>query len=58
MSKKPSSIALYVLTLVITVLGIISLVNQEAPEWHFIVVWVLSIIVSVVDLVMSGKKQD
>ena len=58
MSKKPSSIALYVLTLVITVLGIISLVNQEALEWHFIVVWVLSIIVSVVDLVMSGKKQD
>lgn len=58
MGKKPSSIALYVLTLVITVLGIISLVNQETLEWHFIVVWVLSIIVSVVDLVMSGKKQD
>lgn len=58
MSKKPSSIALYVLTLVITVLGIISLVNQGTLEWHFIVVWVLSIIVSVVDLVMSGKKQD
>ena len=54
---KASRVVLYVVTAFVTVVGIIGLVCDGGLEWCYILPWAILVVLCIVDLVMSSKKQ-
>ena len=54
---KASRVVLYVVTAFVTVVGIIGLVCDGGLEWYYILPWAILVVLCIIDLVMSSKKQ-
>ena len=56
-NSKASRVILYVVTAFATVVGIIGLACDGGLEWYYILPWVILVVLCIIDVVMSLKKQ-
>ncbi len=56
-NSKASRVILYVVTAFATVVGIVGLVRDGGLEWYCILPWAILVVLCVIDVVMSLKKQ-